>query len=154
MKKGQIKTSGEMGGWEDAVKSCSYREIERDWNKIPSNDYLALHKIKHDPRVMTVQTFPNTIAILLHKKGLLFFSDSFTGHEHRINDVHEQTNARDFSTRSDQGSVMVEYLIDLLKYGPHMHRYHGICWVYCGCHICHPRQFSGGVIADVTSQLL
>lgn len=69
--------------------------------------------------------------------------------------MHQKSNTCVLGTRDcRQAMLMVQYLVNLLKDGPHMHCNHLVYWVYGSRHICHPRNFSRCIIADITGQLL
>lgn len=69
--------------------------------------------------------------------------------------MHEESDTGDLCAGNcRQVALMVQYLIDLLEDGPHMHCDHGVCRVYGCCNISHPSQLSGRFLVDITGQLL
>lgn len=81
--------------------------------------------------------------------------ESFTGHQHGVENVQDKTDIRKISAGTCGKATMVVYdLIDLLEDGTNMHRYHGVSWVDSNRHVSHPRQLSGRILAYITGYLL
>lgn len=53
-----------------------------------------------------------------------------------------------------QATLMVQYLVDLLKDWPDVHGDHGVRRVNGTCDVHHPPQLSGWLLVDITGQLL
>ncbi|KAH7842451.1 hypothetical protein Vadar_005437 [Vaccinium darrowii] len=81
--------------------------------------------------------------------------ESFTGHQHGVENVYDNTGTSNISTGSCGKAAMVVYdLIDLLEDGTNMHRYHGVGWIYSNRHFGHPFELSGSILAYITGYLL